>query len=70
MPNPGDVNTPFQYYGDDHRSVATNVIRSLTDGEKNTGYTDLDGIWSDGEPAYIINVENFNMNTGTIKIFI
>ena len=48
-------NPPFSNF-------ATN-IRSITDGETNTGYTDLDGLWTDGAPAYIFNPANRNVNT-------
>ena len=37
----------------------------MTDGELVTGYIDVDGHWTGGEPAMILPIQQFNVNTGT-----
>ena len=59
----GDRYTPYQYWGVDFGDTAANTIRTLTDGEQHTGVTDLDGIWTDGEPAYLFNPIQASVNT-------
>ena len=44
-------------------------MRTITDGEMNTGYTDLEGRWTDGAPAYVFNPAMKTVNTGTVLYF-
>ena len=53
---------PTTSWGDDHGTTPENKIRSLTDGEINNGFTDLDGIFL-GEPAYVFNLQQHAVNT-------
>ena len=39
------------------------MFRSETDGELTTGYTDIDGIWTNGQPAYVLPPKQLNINT-------
>ena len=66
--NLGDQYTKWGNWGDDFGTTTTNSIRSLTDGEKNTGYTDADGIFTNGQPAYIMPQTQFNVNTNCILV--
>ena len=64
----GDQRTPWGNYGDDFGTTTDNKIRSLTDGEQNTGYTDVAGIWTNGQPAYILPTTQFSVNTNCVVV--
>ena len=64
----GDQYTKWGNYGDDFGTTSQNKVRSLTDGEKNTGYVDVAGIWTNGQPAYIFPTTQYNVNTNCVVV--
>ena len=59
----------YEYFGSDF-AVKPNmpIRRALGDGEKTTGFVDLDGTWSpNGEPSFIITEECHTIATGCTK---
>lgn len=69
QPTSGDAATIYEYYGSDF-AVKPNmpIRRAVGDGEKTTGFVDLDGVWSpDGKPSYIITEECTTIATGCTK---
>ena len=65
----GDAGTIYEYFGSDFAVKPTMPIRrAIGDGEKTTGFVDLDGEWSpDGKPSYIITEECKTIATGCTK---
>ena len=55
-PTSGDAATIYEYYGSDF-AVKPNmpIRRAVGDGEKTTGFVDLDGVWSRGVRLGLIN---------------